>query len=505
MYNENNKRISYLKERVVKSQKEYFDLLGMMFGINSIYNEMVKGNKDENQMASLISSCNNNINTFNDENYKHSMFIIINFWHEYIEDIKEYCLHLEGIKSVFGGDITSSFQGGGIVSSSMYLDTVMMPDPLPKTLQLFKSMDSKSSLYFFIKHSLNMMKYKDLALADVDKPIVLIIPDESIIMEFLDSEKNISSESSFYQKLDTNNISNNIKDHFTNIFNKEFRSLEELLNFILTINTEEDLLNSVNNGNRILFSNDSTKDSFSYRLGYYLENNNKLLNGRDIDGNLGYMLFELFSRRFVQLERLTTNSVNFNGFPVMDNKVPWNYLLWKLEYEAKRNVGENKINKDLVISNILSNKELPMIGNLNTESLIRLRKEGALHELRDSISKGINIINESSENDINNVAKDVFRNLNEMVENHQKDISDMKLMGKKFYGDDIHSFLAWGTLGMTAFFGHGGISLSAASLVGSAFFGTSVKDLYISKKNIKIKKEKIKKNPVGILLTNSSK
>lgn len=45
--------------------------------------------------------------------------------------------------------------------------------------ELFDRWDKQERVRYFVKHALNVLQYKDLATADVDTPIVVLLPHRS--------------------------------------------------------------------------------------------------------------------------------------------------------------------------------------------------------------------------------------------------------------------------------------------------------------------------------------
>jgi hypothetical protein len=77
---------------------------------------------------------------------------------EFIEGIKEFWAHhgpvievhlqeLQALKSVFGGDIFPSYAGNIATSVDLYVDTVILPDPLLRTADFYGRMPPVSCCF----------------------------------------------------------------------------------------------------------------------------------------------------------------------------------------------------------------------------------------------------------------------------------------------------------------------------------------------------------------------
>src|ERR1019366_2649151 len=97
-------------------------------------------------------------------------------------------------------------------------DTLVLPDPFLRSKDLFKRWTPDQQAYYLIKHGLNLLQYKELACADLDPPIVTILPDTTEIA---------AAEKEFIYGLGRRDA----LVHAGRIFGREFASFDEMIDF----------------------------------------------------------------------------------------------------------------------------------------------------------------------------------------------------------------------------------------------------------------------------------
>jgi hypothetical protein len=90
---------------------------------------------------------------------------------------------VQGSKAVSGGDLFPSYTANIASATALYIDTIVLSDPLWNNRQVFASAPKERQTYFLVKHALNAWQYRDLALAELGKPIVVLAPFRSSVDE----------------------------------------------------------------------------------------------------------------------------------------------------------------------------------------------------------------------------------------------------------------------------------------------------------------------------------
>jgi len=98
------------------------------------------------------------------------------FWDISHDAVSYHLQDLPKIKGVFGGDLFPSHDSNIASTCGLYLDTIILTDPFMNSADLFSRWERSEAVRYLIKNALNVLKYQDLATAEVNPPIVAIIP-----------------------------------------------------------------------------------------------------------------------------------------------------------------------------------------------------------------------------------------------------------------------------------------------------------------------------------------
>lgn len=83
------------------------------------------------------------------------------------------------LKATFAGDLFPAYWENAVSTAGLYVDTIVLPCPITRISPLLAFMPQKEVVSMLIKHTLTAMTYRDLAIADVDPPLALIVSDPS--------------------------------------------------------------------------------------------------------------------------------------------------------------------------------------------------------------------------------------------------------------------------------------------------------------------------------------
>ena len=198
---------------------------------------------------------------------------------------------------------------------------------------------------------------------------------------------------------------------------------------------------------------------------------------------------------------LLVKSRRLNGTPIIEAPTSWQYLVWKMEYDADRAQSTLK-SQDLHIVkglNELAGTDIQWLGNIPPEALIELRKEGAMSEIRNILGNGINGLIEANPSNFHRSRDHIFDNINNAFNQHQKNIDDLNRKKWKFAGRDIGSWLVVGSIDV------------AAALIGTPVWGMAtlvanqvtdvpkIKNIPKSIRDLADENNRLKKSPVGML------
>ena len=467
-------------------QRRYFNMIAVNF--QKFYDLMLQYKTTPHLLAHAMAYGKKDIN-YIDIPIKQLLKDIEDFWKLLSESAY---IHLQdnhdSIKAVFGGDLFPSNDENIASKCGVYTDTIILPCPFIRSRFLFNRWNKQQRVYYLLKHGLNVLQYKELALTELDKPIVAILPDKEMMEGFTAIEQvmKLGDIDTLY--------------HAKKVFGRDFENIEELSNFGRELDTVDKVLNEIKNPDKILFDTEF-KEPLRVQLERELKGQSSELMGTK---NPGLIVSMLGAGRMNICNELLMKSSVVGGVPLIDAPTSWEYFKWKLEYDSERTHPNKDFSKLHVVRGITSfqNTKLNWIGKIPPKGLIELRKTGAISEIREILSKGIDDLVNANELDFTETSHKVFNNLNSAFNRHQENIR--KLISKKWKiaGYDFGSWIVVG-----------GVEIASAC-IGTPLFGGAaftanqfldapkIKDLPKTLEKIKDvnkEKEKTKKSPLGLM------
>ncbi len=462
-------------------QRLYFTFIENNFG--EFYKRMIESKATPHQFALFI--CKN-------EEYKKYLISIIpefllaifEFWENYFQTAYLHVEEIQKSKGIYGGSLFPYGDENIASKCGIYIDTIILPEPFLRSKILLNSKNYDKNAYYFIKHGLNILKYKELALADIQPPIVAILPDYD---DFIEGEKEFIHEIS----------KSDILFHSQKIFNKSFESIEELMDFADKLDTVDKVKKSVVDSERVVFDIED-KRNFSARLESAIHlPENKIFQHI----NPGLTVINSCTGRMIQSNGHLIKASRLNGVPIIDAPTSWQYFCWKLEYDTLRFQPELNINNIFTVKSLhdLSGKEFAWIGNIPVDALIEIRQNGAIDEIRNIINKGIEDITYSNSTNFKITSERVFSNLEEAFKTYNNNLKELQSKKWKFLYKDIGSWLAIGFLEIAAASnGHYLYGLSKFALE-QVMPIPKLREIPKSIKELTSNKDKLNKSPIGLL------
>lgn len=468
-------------------QSLYFELLEKNF--SGPYELMLKTNSTPHMVASFISEKKPDLVKEITEMSPRLNEVITKFWQTLGPSVEVHLQDLNGLKSIYGGDIFPSYNQGIISRTGLYVDTIVLPDPVLRGLSFYGTMIPEKAVYYLIKHCVSALSLKNIILADVNPPIAVIAKDYVPI----------DKESTDFL------ISLSMKDtvtHLNKAFGLNFTTEHDVDKFLSQIKKIDDLQDRLKQPERIV--NDlewkdlpiEKQNSESEKLRSTMPGYSKLGLGEKVK-------FDAFGR-MMQANELIYKANQLHGIPTIDAPTSWQYLLWKYEYDKEHSKRVNSELSNTLIVNSLQHNRLSWLGNVPNEALIRLRKGGALSELRTIFSKDIKAIELADNNQYDEIVNEIISNINQKFYIHMAELKKHTGKSSKYFGYEIAPWLI-----------NGGISIAAASTgniplsIMSATIGivgiSSAKDLWLEGKKLLSEKGSLLRSPVGILFDAHSK
>lgn len=419
------------------------------------------------------------------ENLGKFLEVIDQFWegvgeiaHIHVEDMHH------NVKGIFGGDLFPSHDENIASKCGIYTDTIVLPDPFLRSKIIFEHYSLADKAYYFMKHAMNILQYKELACADVEYPIVVILPDMGVLQE---------GEREFFHRLGREDS----LVHAGKLFGRDFESFEELMDFCGSLDSIERTVAEISDGSRVLFDTDWDED-IGDQIGKAMKNQYMQPFGQITPGIV--LASQALGRMSVSNEMLV-KARRLNGTPIIDAPTSWQYLVWKMEYDAERAESELKSQDLHVVKGLsdLSTGEMQWIGNIPPEALIEIRKESAMEEIRGILGKGVNDLIQVNPANFYRSRDQIFDNINLAFSQHQKNLNDLSSKKWKFAGKDIGSWLVVGSLEVAAAVTGTPVWGLATIAADQMFDVPKLKDIPKSIRDLAEENKKVKKSPVGLL------
>ena len=343
-------------------QAEYFEILDQFFG--KPFSEMNAHGVTAAQVAQQLGSSKKLVEAFQSdlEAFRSG---IKDFWDYYGPVVETHLGDLRCLKSVYGGDVFPSYAKNVACSVGLYVDTLILPDPLFRLLEFAPFMEPQYACFMVAKHALSALRFRDLALADVNPPIVVIAPDPMLLDEG-------------YTRLLQLSFDDDMLQHRRRIFDRHFATIGEVRSFLAELSTPDELTSKIVDHSRFLLDAEWSESPAAQldRHEKEMASNMPVARGN----STGESAYIAFSGRFMQTNDLLLRSARYRANPVIEAPTSWQYLLWKYEYDASHFGGSDTQIRDLVISKAVETEGSEEFGMLSVppDVLIELRRLGAM-------------------------------------------------------------------------------------------------------------------------------
>jgi hypothetical protein len=472
----------------------YFDGLEQFFG--APYAQMKEHDATPAEIATDLASRDSILHAF--EAKADEFFgAMAEFWERNRAVVDRYVADLKALKAVYGGDLFPSYQTGNIASSTgLYMDTIVIPDPVLRIADFRPWLNSKDVLYFAAKHSLNALTYRELALADVEPPIVVITSDpltgNAPRVEHL---KSLAGQ--------------DVLLHMEKIFGKSFSSEHELEEFLDQFSDLEQIATVTRDSRRVLFDSEWPNDVVEqFRKHTELTGSRFTDESRSQIANRppGLAIADILRGRFMQTNDIILSSQRLRGTPIVDAPTSWQYLLWKYEYDIVRAVGRiaPPDSHDLLIAKALQSGRGDSTLNVLRASpkiLIELRRNGALAEFREILRNGIEDITLARASDLDAVTNAITENINAAMLEHQAQMETLARSGVKWYGLEVAPMIVSASISIVGA-ATGNVALTTAGVVAGALGTPTLKDALRHGKKILGEYKYLRQSAAGILFRN---
>lgn len=469
-------------------QEAYFHMLNDSF--SGEYSEMVKNKLKPHVFADFLAGRSDYVESLYgqlDDFFDH----VLEFWSA-VGDIDKYHLQdNDGFKVTFGGDLFPNSNDNLVSTAGLYVDTIVLPCPILRIAPLKIAMDSKDFIEILMKHILSVMEYESIVLEDLDIPLVIIQPDQNDYNH--DDKVQLVRRSEAY-----------LLSHANYLFDIKFSDVDDFKEFCWQFDTPELLYGAVKRKDRLLLATEWGKPGLEQLVELSKDD---YLKYENVGGskNLGNSFYSNIFGRFPQVLSVLENSQNYMGTPVICAETSWLYYNWLLEYMSNSEIVSGQNSKNHIVRALTADdKELSWLGNVPVETIISIRKNNQLEEVREILGKGVSELINIDGNNFHDVKYRIMDNIDSAFLKHQKQLQAYKKERLKLYGIDIPVCVSTGTIAITA-------AITASPLFG-ALAGVAgmvglpnLMGIHSNYNELKNKEKKYNRSATGVLFSHVQK
>jgi hypothetical protein len=395
-----------------KILRPYFDLLSTEF--DHLANESVKHGIDADEVARQFLRDTKLREGFNKFIVSHISAKIIDFWNKNNRIVRSELTKLPGLKAKFGGDIGPQNRDQLFQRLGVYYDSIIVSDPLLRTVTT--QYPQKWEDYYLIKYGINLVLNRDIYLADVYPPIAVLLGEEhllstaSIIKQF-----RVLKKHSVFDALAISNA----------MFGQTLDSEKDALEFFKRFYNFTELVKEVADPELFLFVGESGLEPLEQIEA--VEKELRIhMREEDIPSQMKgpQLIWSSIHSRMMQANLLLEQCIDMGAHRVIQAPVSFHWLSTKVTVTAKIMSAaiEEDLSAQLPLTNALISKRLEWLSNIPVDSLIHLRKQGFLSDLRSIITGNFAMLSKAEIDNLSLIANQVDLNLEVAFNRHQEQI-----------------------------------------------------------------------------------
>lgn len=463
-------------------QEEYFGFLFREFGW--LYDQMKKAEATPTAAAEITSRHDDMMEKLA-EALPEMVDVVREFWSSVGEAAGYHLQDSHQLKAVFAGDIFPAYWENAVSTAGLYVDTIILPCPITRLGTILRAAPSAHVIKLVIKHVLTAMTYRDIALADVDPPIAMVVPNPDDADE--EDRRGLIVRATPA-----------ICAHAKYLFDRTFESIEELQEFCVHLKTIEAVMNELKRPDRLIFDTEWGKDPVQQLTMSLKENAH--LPGMD-EANAGHHVFASSVGRMPQALGAQLAAHHFRGSPFINAETSWLHYTWLLEYQGGRRDDALTARRSMHVVRALvaeAHNNLEWLGNVPPETVLEIRRRGLADDLRELLGHGVSDLIGINPDNYFRTADQVVDNLDIAFRKHQETLKEARNKKLKLYGIDVGACMATGAVAVAAAL-TGSATLGAISGVVGVAGLPNLRDIKTKFKQISAEEKARRESPTGLL------
>ncbi|GAO68585.1 hypothetical protein [Comamonas sp. E6] len=464
-------------------QQIYFDFLFREFGW--LYEMMKKAGASPSESAEVLLR--------NDDMWQRlskvlpeMVDVVREFWKGTGEAAGYHLQDGQQLKAVFAGDVFPAHWENAVSTAGLYVDTIILPCPLTRLGALLKASASRKIVTVVVKHILTAMTYKDIALADVDPPIAMIVPNR-------DDPSDDERSSLVLRAVPA------ICAHAKYLFGRTFDGVDDLQEFCLHLKTVDQVMKELKGPDRLIFDTEWGSSPSQQLSRAMIEH--AYLPGMAEEPHAGLQIFNTSLGRMPQALGAQEASLHFRGTPYINAETSWLHFTWLLEYQGVPASDSLAHRQSMHVVRALTseaNNNLEWLGNVPPETVLEIRKRGLAGELRELLGHGVSDLIGINQDNYFRTADQVVSNLDEAFRRHQQSLRDARHKKLKLYGIDVGACVATGAVAVAAAL-TGNATLGAVSGVMGVAGLPNLRDIKTKLTELSAQEKARRESPTGLL------
>jgi len=347
------------------------------------------------------------------------------FWKENISIMFDFIRNQNSLKCLYSGNITPPILENFVKRNALYIDTVIIPDPI-FNLTIFQKQITLNKKYYLnklIRNVFNIWRLKELILADTKEKILVVIP---INYNMVNQKERIHL---------LINAEDKFKTYINKIFNINLLDKESCLEFLSQQKTTKDIFSNIKNHDLVpnTFKDLNSFDDFLIefsKTGKYTALNPSRSIGED------FCLY--LSSQFVRVQEHKFFCEKLRAEPIYDIELPWFFFTYEM----------GGVDMDAAIINALQQERFNWIGNkkIPISAFRTLREENRLDYMREILRKGMTDLKARNDKDLLLTSKQLEDNFKDAFSKQNMEIKMLKAevekIAKKELPITIFGFLA---------------------------------------------------------------
>jgi hypothetical protein len=339
---------------------------------------------------------------------------ITDFWRRNAKIALDTCSKQDTLKCIYSGDITPIILENFVKKSALYLDTVIIADPI-LNLTLMQEHYVENKKYYLsklLRHVFNIFRMKDLLTSNSNECTVAVLPTTFQILG-ANERKNLfdQANSSFIT-------------YFNSLFGKELQTIENIFSFAADLSTSDQILSSIRN---VEFLPNKFKNSVD--LSDFLGNFSNPHGASSVESKgMGWDFCLYIQSQFVRVQEHIYFCKRMNAEPIYDYELPW---FW-FNYEM------GGLNMDAAIANSLQQEKFKWITKVPLEAITVFRGEKRLEYMRSILRQSLHDLKTRTDDvGMTHTCEQIESNLNEAFARQNSEIRALEADVAKIMKRDI--------------------------------------------------------------------